>query len=135
MATTYSNDVLRVYGEQEAINGTARTLTVADSGKTFLLSGTGVNITLPSTLKAGISYKFITAGAFSTDFVIDGGADKIYGPILEAGAATETADAADTITFEDGTETIGDFVEMTCDGTNWYILAVAKNAASITAAG
>jgi hypothetical protein len=135
MATTYSNDVLRVYGKQEAINGTAKTLTVADSGKTFLLSGTGVNITLPSTLKAGITYKFIVAGAFATDFVIDGGADKIFGSILEAGAATETADAADSITFEDGTETVGDFAEITCDGTNWYVFAVGKNAASITAAG
>ena len=134
MATTYSNDVLRVYGEQEAINGTARTLTVADSGKTFLLSGTGVNITLPSTLKAGISYKFIVAGAFSTDFVINGGDSKIFGSILEAGAATEFADGDSSITLEDGTETVGDFVDITCDGTNWFIFAVGKAAASITPA-
>ena len=87
-------------------------------------------------LKAGAHYKFVVAAAFATsDWVITpSDADKLEGCLTVNGAAVDV-DAADTITFELGAENIGDFVEITCDGSSWFVTGVGLNASSITAAG
>ena len=53
--TTFSNDVQRKFETQEVITE-SKAITAADSGKTFLISGTGYTITLPETT-AGVVYK------------------------------------------------------------------------------
>ena len=79
--TTISNDVKRIFDSYEAgVYGT--TLTAADSGKTFKLSGTGGTITLPEP-KEGLRLKFVTSGAMSSANTIlatpTAGNDKIEG--------------------------------------------------------
>lgn len=135
MATTYSNDVVRIFDKNETISA-AHTVTPADSGKTFWLNAAnGAAISLPA-LKAGLNYKFIVAANFDTsDWVITpSDADKINGTIVVNGASVN-ADATDSVTFELGAESLGDFVEFYCDGSNWFINGVGNSASSITTTG
>ena len=57
MATTISNDVTRIFPKMETLTA-ATTLTAADSGRTYLISGTGYTVTLPAP-HAGFNVKFI----------------------------------------------------------------------------
>ena len=117
-------------------NTAAVTLTAADDGKTILLGGTGVTITVPPAgTHQGMHLRFVVSAAFATDYVITNGAvDTFEGCILEAGAVQDV-DAADTLTLEDGVENIGDFIEMFSDGTSWICFGNFLTAASITPAG
>ena len=132
MATTISNDVTRIFGKQETLTA-ATTLTAADSGKTYLINGTGYTVTLPAP-HAGFSVKFIVAAAFSTGCVIQTPADNrdiLNGGVIVNGAIVE-ADAVDQVTFEDGAESIGDHVNISSDGTNFYLSGNGNAASSIT---
>jgi len=111
---------------------TARTLTKGDSGKVFSLqAATGVAITLPAPVP-GFKAKFIVGLAFattnftvvSTTNIIQGGADvnSTFVP-----AANEN-----TISFVASAETLGDYVELICDGTNYHVNGVGTAAGSIT---
>lgn len=130
--TTISNDVSRIFSKQETLTAT-QTLAGADSGKTFLISGTGYTVTLPAPT-AGWNAKFIVAAAFTTDCVIQTPADNrdtLNGGVIVNGAIVE-ADAVDQVTFEDGAESIGDHVEISSDGTNFYLSGNGNAASSIT---
>jgi hypothetical protein len=132
MATTISNDVVRIFPKQETL-AAATTLTAADSGKTYLISGTGYTVTLPAP-HAGFSVKFIVAAAFSTDTVVQTPADNrdtLNGGVIVNGAIVES-DATDRVTFEDGAESIGDFIEITSDGTSFFLFGNGNASSSIT---
>ena len=130
--TTVSNDVERNFEQQEVITE-SKAITAADSGKTFLISGTGYTITLPETT-AGVVYKFKVAAAFSTDMLIQTVStqrDTISGSLIVAGAVVD-ADAVDRVTFEDGAERIGDFIELSSDGSVWTLFGNGAQSSSIT---
>ena len=132
MATTISNDVVRIFPKQETL-AAATTLTAADSGKTYLISGTGYTVTLPAP-HAGFSVKFIVAAAVSTDCVVQTPADNrdtLNGGVIVNGAIVES-DATDRVTFEDGAESIGDFIEISSDGTSFFLFGNGNAASSIT---
>ena len=132
MATTISNDVVRIFPKQETL-AAATTLTAAVSGKTYLISGTGYTVTLPAP-HAGFSVKFIVAAAFSTDCVVQTPADNrdtLNGGVIVNGAIVES-DATDRVTFEDGAESIGDFIEISSDGTSFFLFGNGNAASSIT---
>lgn len=92
----------------------------------------GVAITLPSVAVDGFYAKFITGSAFATTAftvvaptaVIQGGAivNSVFVP-----AANET-----TITFAASAETVGDYIEIVSDGTNFYVNGVGAAAGAIT---
>ena len=103
----------------------AVTLTTAQSGTTFYLGATGVDITLPAEATAsGVVYRFVVAAAFSTDvrIIANGGVGNavIQGSLMVNGATVD-CDNVGSITFEDGVEDLGDFVELRSNGTNWFI--------------
>ena len=132
MATTISNDVTRIFPKMETLTA-ATTLTAADSGRTYLISGTGYTVTLPAP-HAGFNVKFIVAAAFSTDTVIQTPADNRYtlnGGVIVIGAIVES-DATDRVTFEDGAESVGDFIEISSDGTSFFLFGNGNAASSIT---
>lgn len=135
MATTVttSNDVTRIFQDVETLSA-AQTLIAADSGKTFILSAAaGVTITLPA-LQSGLNFKFIVGAAFATaNFVVASAeASKIQGVLVVNGASVDAADE-DQINFVASAETIGDHIEIICDGTDWYASGVGSQAGSITA--
>tara|TARA_R110000803_G_scaffold14887_9_gene41369 strand:+ start:4603 stop:5010 length:408 start_codon:yes stop_codon:yes gene_type:complete len=131
--TTISNDVQRILDKTETVIA-AKTLSHADSGKVFILTAAaGAAITLPA-LKAGANFKFIVGSAFATtSWTVTGGGAKIQGTVIVNGASV-LGENETTITFADAAEKIGDFAELHCDGTNWYLSGVGSAASSITLA-
>lgn len=112
---------------------TATTLTNADSGKVFTLSNaTGVAVTLPSVAVDGFKTKFIVGSAFATtNFTIVAPTSVIQGGGI-VNSVFVPASNENTISFVASAETIGDYVEVTSDGTNFYVNGVGALAGSIT---
>ncbi len=112
----------------------ATTLTAADSGKTCMLSAAGgAAVTLPA-VAAGLKFKFIVGAAFATTnwtVVTASSANVIQGGAI-VNSTFVAASNEDTISFVASAETIGDFVEVICDGTNWFANGVGASAGSIT---
>lgn len=119
----------------------AETLTYSDSGKLFYLesSGGAYAVTLPTTLKAGLQYKFRVQEDTPTGAItIAAGSAIIFGNIAEAevdtsndgpGSATDTGVSNIII----GTAASkGDWIDFDCDGTSWYIRGLTQLDASIT---
>ena len=136
MSTTYnfvSNDVERQIGLVETLTG-ATTLTAEDSGKSFSLSAAaGAQITLPAVAtSAGFRYRFTVAALFATTaWTIKAATSKIQGGVIVNSVNVPGADE-NTITFAHAADTIGDFVELNCDGTNWYVFGLGTTAGAIT---
>jgi hypothetical protein len=136
MSTTYlavTNDTERQLANVEAITG-ATTLTAEDSGKVLILKASaGAQITLPAVAtSAGLRFKFIVGLAFATtDWTIKAATNVIEGSVLVNGAHVAGVDE-NTISFVASAESIGDFAELVCDGTNWYVNGSGVSAGSIT---
>ena len=113
----------------------AATLTADESnGVTYVLDGgTGVGITLPAATK-GWRCKFVVGALFTTDYVFTAEtAGTLNGSVMEAGVL-QLVGAADTITLEDGADTLGDFLEFSSDGTSIFVFGSTSVAASVTPA-
>ena len=127
-------DGVRVEGGAPVELSAATTITADQSGTTFLLSGVvGYAITLPSPA-AGLKYKFIVQDLFATtDWVITATGAIMYGPLMELSSIQAVAGAT-TINLELGADTIGDWISLESDGTNWYVSGHFAQAASVTPA-
>jgi len=135
MATTRTSIV---YGAEDfAANiktiSAATTLTASDSGKHITLSAAaGAAVTLPSVAIEGFKARITVGLAFATTnwtivaptAVIQGGA--IVNSVLVP-AAAET-----TIAFVATAESVGDYIDIYSDGTNFYVNGVGALAGSIT---
>lgn len=131
---THSNDVERQVEKYQAIT-IGETYTMADSGKTIKVSGTGGTVTLPAPTE-GFNIKFVTTGGLtSANTVIAGGtADVMEGSIIVAGAVVDV-DAADQLNFVHTADNLGDFVEITSDGSKYFVFGNALESGGITATG
>lgn len=136
MSTTYlavTNDVERQLANVEAVTG-AVTLTAEDSGKVLILKASaGAQITLPAVAtSAGLRFKFIVGQLFATtDWTVKALSNVIEGSVLVNGAHVAGVDE-NTISFVASAESVGDFAELVCDGTNWYVNGSGVSAGSIT---
>jgi hypothetical protein len=136
MSTTYlnvSNDVERQLANVEAVTG-ATTLTAEDSGKILILTASaGAQITLPAVATSeGLRFKFVVGLAFATtNWTVKAATNVIEGSVLVAGAHVAGVNE-NTISFVASAEAIGDFAELVCDGTNWYVNGSGVTAGSIT---
>ena len=123
----------------------AKSLTVVDSGKTYVInaaaSGCTAAFKLP-TPEAGLWFKFYIADTGSNDVTItctsDGDSAANIGFHLGdvASSVYSVASAADVYTFgaSSNNHTIGDWLEVFCDGTNWWGKGHAVVASSFTLA-
>ena len=107
-------------------------LGMKDSGKTYILENTVARtITLPA-VKAGLKFKFIVSDATAASTIATNeGTSLIKGGILLA-TAWETL-AGTTLTAATD-NVIGDWVELVCDGTYWYISGQSGHANGFTIA-
>ena len=134
MSTTYlavTNDVERQLANVEAVTG-AVTLTAEDSGKVLILkAAAGAQIALPKVNESlGLRFKFVVGLAFATtNWTVFG--ESIQGSVIVNGAHVTGVDE-NTISFVASAEHIGDFVELVCDGTNYYVNGSGVSAGSIT---
>ena len=119
----------------------ARTLTIADSGKTFFLAlAGGFTVTLPANaLGAGFTARFVATVSPTTAYIILAAtADTIVGWPLNCGGADSVADGnalGDQINFAANVALAGDQVDIIGDGTLWYARANAKAINAITITG
>ena len=121
-------------------------LTPADSGKVFFLnSSTEFTVTLPAVADAGAGFnvKFIVKAApSSANYVISESADDDTNVIIVNGISElETDDNEDGVynagctfvNFIDSVSVAGDWVELLCDGTNWYATGQTNADGGVTA--
>ena len=113
-------------------NATAssHSLGAKDSGKTYFLESTVARtITLPA-VKAGLKFKFI-----ATDTTADSSIATSEGTALLKGGA-ECGDAyltlAGTTIIVEAAGAVGDWLEMICDGTYWYVSGHGSHDASFS---
>lgn len=115
----------------------ARTLTAADSGKTFVLSlAGGFTVTLPAVAR-GLYFKFITGVIPTTAYIITAATAVVNGGIneLEVDTGDDGPIATDStsLTFvASSLGTVGDWVEYVSDGTKWYITGQTKLDGAVT---
>jgi hypothetical protein len=136
MSTTLvsiSNDELRQLVQTQVISA-ATTLTAADSGKNFSLNAaTGKQITLPEVAtSAGLNFRFTVQALFATTaWTIKAATNVIHGGVIVNSTNVPGADE-NTITFSASADTVGDYVQLNCDGVNWYVSGVGTSAGAIT---
>jgi hypothetical protein len=135
MATlvSISNDELRQLVQTSVISS-ATTLTAADSGRHFSLNAAaGAQITLPAVAtSAGLNFRFTVQALFATTaWTIKAASNVIQGGVIVNSVNVPGADE-NTITFSASADTIGDFVQLHCDGVNWYVSGVGSSAGAIT---
>ena len=110
----------------------SHTLDMGDSGKIYMLYSTVVRtITLPA-VQGGLRFKFITTDVTTASTIATNeGTALIKGGILLA-TAWETL-AGTTITASTS-NVVGDWIELICDGTYWYISGQSGHANGFTVA-
>ena len=112
----------------------AYTVLATDSGKDFILdAAAGVAITLPSAANMGNGWncRFLVGTAFDTSnwqitataAVMKGGINELEVDTSDDGPSTV---GGTTIDFVHSLETIGDYVDVMCDGTNIFFRGQAK---------
>lgn len=118
-----------------SMTGAGQTLYSADSGKTVLIPAATANgnLTLPA-LEAGLYFKLImtaTAGFIIT--VQSPTINVVFGNLIvnNAGAITSVIKSAATSFNITATAVSSDFVEITCDGTNYNIFGMSRVAAGL----
>jgi len=124
----------------------ATSLVAGDSGKVFMLnSATEFTVTLPSIADAGAGWNckvMVKAAPASADYVITEKASADTNKIVCNGIAELEVDTSDDgvysagctfINFKDGVAVQGDWVEIFCDGTNWYVTGQTNADGGITA--
>jgi len=127
-----------VYGDEKLAKETntlavAKVLTASDSGKVFTLSATtGKAFTLPSVAIDGFNAKFIVGSAFATtNFTIVAPTNVIQGGAI-VNSVFVPASNENTISFVATAETLGDYINIVSDGTNFYVDGVGALAGSVT---
>jgi hypothetical protein len=135
MATlvSISNDELRQLVQTSVISA-ATTLSAADSGRHYSLNAAaGAQITLPAVAtSAGINFRFTVQALFATTaWTIKAASNVIQGGVIVNSVNVPGADE-NTITFSASADTIGDFVQLSCDGVYWYVSGVGTAAGAIT---
>lgn len=134
-ATTLSS-TLGYRNLTEVVTST-NTITAAESGKIFFLSAENEFDSVLPAPAAGLNYKFIVSAApADVNYTIstNSSANIIVGMVNSSsgGNADSETSGADTINFVAGTATKGDYVDIYCDGTNWYAYGFCDADAAIT---
>lgn len=108
---------------------TTKAVTAAESGKTFFLNlAAGFVVTLPA-VAAGLRYRFVVSlapSAGSITIVCAGALFKGHVLTTDVNSATDPdfdTTAVATITLVTAKCIAGDWVEVECDGTNWFYSA------------
>jgi hypothetical protein len=122
---------------------TTRVLTLADSGKTFILAlAAGFTVTLPAIAgSSGFNARFYVQIAPTGDYnVASAEGDNMAGQVYESSGGdgdSETAFTADQVTFvaAAGVGKIGDSMDIFSDGVGWYARVWVDTAGGATLNG
>ena len=103
----------------------AYTIGPSDHGKTFIVSGGAVTISLPTLSSAYKGFECSIIASTAHDHVVNGGASLIYGSGLMDGDKTQFYTAKSVLTLTSGS--IGDSFNIKSDGEKWYCLGQAQS--------
>jgi len=118
----------------------AKTLTYKDAGKVFTIDqDAAFAITLPKAADAGAGWnaKFIITDAGTNLVTIepDSSEDSLIGMVVSAAGSEAAAQSAETgvdvLSFISGAAT-GDWVELLCDGSNFYVSGMIHDSDHVT---
>ena len=115
----------------------AYTVLASDSGKVFMLNSAGgtFNVTLPTSLEAGLMYKFISSDTTADVTVSSSTSDiDIVGLDSETDVGFSGAGTAKTNIIFELAGHKSQFVNLYCDGTSWYAEGMASVDDGITVA-
>jgi hypothetical protein len=116
-------------------SGASQTLTAADSGAVVFLAGSDAStVTLPDHAAAGAGWFCTVIAGTAQAHVIDTGADDILqGQMIDAanGTTVTIGQITDQQNITLANPKIGDRVEIICDGTNFHVLAVLNDTATL----
>jgi hypothetical protein len=113
------------------------TLTAADSGAVLIPAGGAQTFTLPAP-SAGLHFKMYAGSAAAHKIQVPVGAARIYGNGIntndEQGEQAEGQKISNksSVAFGAGF-LIGDFIEIVCNGTNWFVHAVTNDPLTLVA--
>jgi len=114
----------------DSSSASSHVLGMHDSGKTYFLESTVARtITLPA-VKAGCNFKFI-----ATDTTADSSITTSEGTALLKGgseAGNSYLTLAGTTIIVEAAASVGDWLEMVCDGTYWYVSGHGTHDASFS---
>ncbi len=109
------------------------TLVSKDAGKVFSLQGAtdGAAINLPA-VETGFNCRFIVGAAFATtDWTIVATTNVVQGGAI-VNSVFVAASNENTISLVASAESVGDYIDINSDGTNYYVSGVGALAGSIT---
>jgi hypothetical protein len=121
----------------------AKTLDPSDSGKVFTLDqDASFDVTLPTASNAGVGWnaKFILtdAGSGTVKVIPNSSEDTLIGSIQSSDGADASAasaeSGADELIWVASTAAPGDWAELVCDGSNFYVSGGMHDAPHITLA-
>lgn len=131
MATTYAFGDDKLNANIKVLSA-AVALTASDSGKVLILNAAaGKAIALPSVAVAGFKVRFQVGALFATNnWVITSPAAVIQGGAIVNSVFVPSANKS-IITLLATADTVGDYLEIFSDGTNYYVNGVGALATSI----
>ena len=117
------------FGGSVVVNLTAaKTLDPSDSGKVFTLDqDASFDITLPTAAKAGVGWnaRFILtdAGSGTVKVIPNSDEDTLIGMIesIDTSAGASAESGVDELIWVASTAVVGDWAELICDGSNFYV--------------
>ena len=108
----------------------SHTLGMNDSGKTYFLKSTVARtITLPA-VKAGLKFKFVATDTSADSSIATSEGTALLKGGSEAGNSYLTL--AGTTIIVEAAASVGDWLEMVCDGTYWYVSGHGTHDASFS---
>ena len=101
----------------------AYSIVPADHGKSFVLSGSAITLTLPTIANAYKAFSCKVISGDDSEHVISGGASKIYyhgsyGTDHATNTGRDIHETVSSLTLNAGA--INDTIDIFCDGSNWY---------------
>jgi|TARA_Y100000034_G_scaffold28412_3_gene34163 hypothetical protein len=101
----------------------------SDHGKTFVLSGSAITITLPTMSNTFKGHSFKVISGDDSEHVISGGASLIYyhgsyGTDHASNTGRDIHETVSSLTLNAGA--INDTIDISCDGTYWYCSGSTK---------
>lgn len=116
--------------KMNATAASSHSLGAQDSGKTYFLNSTVARtITLPA-VKAGLKFKFVATDTTADSSIAPSEGTALFKGGAEAGNSYLTL--VGTTIIVEAASAVGAWLEVTCDGTYWYVSGHSSHAAGFS---
>ena len=104
------------------------TLNQEQSGCVVFLDGSsGHDVTLPAPL-AGLKFRFVCKDSTAAVDIVEGSSGNLIGNIIDGAGSGDTAVSGDTKIIFATTAVPGDYADVVCDGSDWYVSGICDAA-------